>query len=356
MIFKREGSPYYWIKIKWEGRVIRQSTRTTTLREAQKMESAIKNKLALEGVGIVEKTPAPTVRDFAEREFLPSVEARFKDKAKTLEQYRWGSKSLSAHAPVGTCKLDAMTTKIIDGFVAKKREAGQEVTTINRQLEVLRRMLRLAVEWGTIEKQPCAVRMVPGAKHRDRVLSLEEEREYLAAAPLNLRHFATILLDTALRPEELFRLRFEDVRDGCVHVLSGKTRNARRVVPMSDRVREIVEHRREIVDGPWVFAAWTRSGHAEKSTFKKAHAKACKDSGVEGWVLYTCRHTCLTRWARTMDPYTLAYLAGHSDFAMTRRYVHPQADTVLEAMRKAREAQEGHTGGHSAKDAKGKAA
>ena len=35
-----------------------------------------------------------------------------------------------------------------------------------------------------------------------------------------------------------------------------------------------------------------------------------------------------------MDPYTLAYLAGHSDFAMTKRYVHPQRETIRKAMAK----------------------
>ena len=42
------------------------------------------------------------------------------------------------------------------------------------------------------------------------------------------------------------------------------------------------------------------------------------------------------RWAEHMDPYTLAYLAGHSDFAMTKRYVHPQRETVRKAMAKVR--------------------
>lgn len=42
-----------------------------------------------------------------------------------------------------------------------------------------------------------------------------------------------------------------------------------------------------------------------------------------------------------MDPYTLAYLAGHSDFAMTKRYVHPQAETVRAAMERARAASQG---------------
>lgn len=40
-----------------------------------------------------------------------------------------------------------------------------------------------------------------------------------------------------------------------------------------------------------------------------------------------------------MDPYTLGYLAGHSDFSTTKRYIHPQAQTVLAAMERARAAQ-----------------
>jgi integrase len=62
------------------------------------------------------------------------------------------------------------------------------------------------------------------------------------------------------------------------------------------------------------------------------------------FVPYTFRHTCLTRWAAYMDPYTLAYLAGHSDFGTTKRYVHPEMETVRAAMKKA---QGGHKSGHS---------
>jgi hypothetical protein len=48
-----------------------------------------------------------------------------------------------------------------------------------------------------------------------------------------------------------------------------------------------------------------------------------------------------------MDAYTLAYLAGHSDFSTTRRYVHPQAHTVRAAMERAQKGQSGHNSGHS---------
>ena len=51
-----------------------------------------------------------------------------------------------------------------------------------------------------------------------------------------------------------------------------------------------------------------------------------------------------------MDPYTLAYFAGHSDFATTRRYVHPNLEIGREAMERARAAQGRHNSGHSRKN------
>jgi len=85
----------------------------------------------------------------------------------------------------------------------------------------------------------------------------------------------------------------------------------------------------------------------EQSTLVRQHAKACKLGKLAAFVPYTFRHTCLTRWANILDPYTLAYLAGHSDFATTRRYVHPNLNTAREALERARVAQGGHKIGHT---------
>lgn len=146
--------------------------------------------------------------------------------------------------------------------------------------------------------------------------------------PFLLRDLAALLIDCALRPEEAFRLRWEEVREGAVHVAYGKTENERRRLPLTPRVLALLEMRRSVAKAEWVFPAQTASGHMEKSTPKKQHKGACQLAKVKPFTLYTFRHTCLTRWAAHMDPYTLAYLAGHSDFGMTRRYVHPQAETV----------------------------
>ena len=172
-------------------------------------------------------------------------------------------------------------------------------------------------------------------------------RESGPQGQVELHLAATILIDCGLRPEECFRLRWEHVRDGAVYIPYGKTANARRRIPLSQRVAAILDMRRTLAASDWVFPAATRSGHIEPSSLKKQHATACKRAGVERLALYTFRPTCLTRWAAHMDPYTLAYLAGHSDFSTTRRYVHPQEETVLRAMERASEAQGGHSSGHS---------
>ncbi len=106
--------------------------------------------------------------------------------------------------------------------------------------------------------------------------------------------------------------------------------------------------RRTEVAGPWIFPAPNKSGHIEPWSVRGQHAKACKLAKVEHFPIYTFRHTCLTRWAPFMDPWTLAYLAGHRDMSITKRYVHPQEFSTRAAMEKARVALSGHNSGHSA--------
>jgi integrase len=374
-VYKR--GKVWWFKFAFNGEQFRESTKQTNKRVAEQIEAARKTGLAKGDVGIRDRAPVPTLKDFAEPDFSPYVESRFQNKPKTLEYYKSGLKNLTKYPPFAGCTLDAITAEKIAGFIAKRREAKLAVSTINRQLEVLRRMLKLAVEWGKVEKALPKIEMLPGENHRDRVLSEDEESRYLDAAkaigediqecyrralegiravmrgkqpieptdPFLLRDAATILADCALRPEECFRLRWEHVRDGGLHIPFGKTENARRTIPLTQRAAALIEMRRA-ERGEWIFPAPTSSGHIEKSSLKKQHAKACKLAKVSAFPLYTFRHTCITRWAAYMDPYTLGYLAGHSDFATTRRYVHPQAHTIMEAIERARNAQSGHKIGH----------
>lgn len=132
-----------------------------------------------------------------------------------------------------------------------------------------------------------------------------------------------------------------------MEITYGKTDNARRRIPLSPRAAAILEFRNINAQGPWIFPAPTVSAHIEPSSLQGQHRKACSMANVEPFPLYTFRHTCLTRWAPHMDPWTLAYLAGHRDMSTTKRYIHPQENNTRAAMEKARNAQGGHSSGHS---------
>src|ERR1700758_4149630 len=95
--------------------------------------------------------------------------------------------------------------------------------------------------------------------------------------------------------------------------------------------------------GGW--PAPTMSGHIEPSSLKKQHRKALRLAGVRPFVLYSLRHTFLTRLGESgCDAWTLARIAGHSSITISSRYVHPSEDAVLSAMSRLG----GHKIGHSA--------
>jgi len=180
----------------------------------------------------------------------------------------------------------------------------------------------------------------------------KEEARYLAAASDLLVSIATVLADTGMRPDECYRLRWEAItwmngRNGTLLVTHGKTAAARRVLPMTPRVRALLQARWERTGKPaegWIWPAATRNGHVDRSSLKKQHKKALQLSGVRPFVLYSLRHTFLTRLgASGCDAWTLARIAGHSSVAISARYVHPSEATVLEAV----ERLGGHKTGHS---------
>lgn len=374
MVYKQKTSNNWWYKFVWNGELIRESTKQANKRIAEQMESAHRTRLAKGEVGIRDRKPAPTLADFADKDFLPFVRTTSAGKPNTVRFYENSVKNLKAETKLSGLRMDAITSENISAFVAKRKAGNVEVSTVNRDLATLRRMFHLAQEWGKVERVLPRVKLLPGENRRERVLLPEEETAYLEAATAIgseiqqdhqraltgiraakrgqqprtpdaylLRDVATILADCALRPEECFRLRWADnIRDGAIEIHTGKGKGSRRRLPASARVLAYLDMRKGTgqPDG-WVFPARTKSGHMGPSTIKKQHARALTASGVPPFVLYTLRHTCITRWAKHVDPYKLHVLAGHTDMNTTMRYVHPNDADMLEAMEKARGATPG---------------
>ena len=348
---ERRTDGIYWYKFMWHGRLVRESTKQGNDKVARQMESAHRTALAKGEVGIREPKPVPTLKDFCSKRVEPWARSMFENTCwKNWTWYRTGIRALTAYKPLADARLDEITGELASEFASHRLTEGMQVSTANNSLRVLRRILNLAVEWGALDSAP-KVKVLPGEHRRERVITPEEEARYLAAVSEPLCSVATVLADSGMRPEECFRLRWEYVtwlngRNGAVMITHGKTAAARRVIPMTPRVRAVLESRWEAAGKPdegFVWPAETRSGHIEPSTVRKQHAKAFtavaeeaakrNQKPVRPFVLYSFRHTFLTRLGQSgCDVWTLARIAGHSSIGISARYVHPSEDAVLDAI------------------------
>jgi len=97
---------------------------------------------------------------------------------------------------------------------------------------------------------------------------------------------------------------------------------------MTPRVRGIIAARWAAAGKPDAGYVWpaanASAGHIVPNSIYEPHRQPIKDSGVRPFVLYSRRHTFLTRLGATgIDAWTLARIAGHSSVAVSSHYVHP---------------------------------
>lgn len=140
-------------------------------------------------------------------------------------------------------------------------------------------------------------------------------------------------------------------RNGVLLIAYGKTKTARRALPFSPRVRNVLRARWKIANEPtegWVWPAETKDEPINHGSLKVQHKKALKLAMVSSLDVYSIRHTFLTRLGESgCDVWTLARIAGHSNIAISQRYVHPSENAVLNALSR----MGGHRIGHNTKKA-----
>ena len=332
MIYKR--GKFYWYKFMWQGQLVRESTKQRNDKVARQMESAHRTSLAKGEVGLRERKPAPTLKEFLKQEFLPYVETRHATKPNTLRYYADGSSMLTKSELAGL-RLDQLTDQRAQQFT--RQHSSLSPSGINRGLRTLRRALNLAFQWKSADK-PVKITLAAGERQRDRVLNENEAKKYLDACPRPWKDCATIILDEGFRPSEVFALRwshvfFNDDGSGLIQVMEGKSKAAHRILPMTPRVHELLRGRHESCGHPtegWIFQSSSSCGHFTGDAAKDQHKKALTDSGVKAFVPYTLRHTALTNLGEKAggDVFVLARIAGHSSITVTQRYIHPQADAI----------------------------
>lgn len=337
-VFKR-GSVYKYHFV-FNGEHIQRSTRQGNRRVAIDMEAAHRTRLAKGEVGIFERKTAPTLKEFAPR-FIKFVKTNNGSKPETVRFYLGKLDRLLAYDPLARERLDRIDAAEIDDYI-QHRSKQVSTVTVNRELATLRRLMHIAVEWKLIAAVP-KIRMLKGERQRDFVLTPAGEVEYLSLAPQPLKDAAILMLDTGLRVGEVVRLTWADIQlepvgsaaFGYLRVREGKSKNAKRTVPITARARLMLEERLRTCDceqGTTVF------GIERGTSFDHLHAKVrplMKKQDASDFVLHSLRHTMLTRFGESgVDSFTIKKTAGHSSVTTSEKYIHPSGETMERAFQK----------------------
>ena len=240
----------------------------------------------------------------------------------------------------GDRSLEDITSRDVENYKAKRLAEGLAAKTINNHLAVLRKVLRVAAEWGLTASDP-AIRPLKVAQPQVRFLTFEDSAALLNAVAPEWRAMTAVALNTGLRQGELLALKWDhvDLATGRIVVREndwkgtiGTPKGGRiREIPLNQTVRTALlahQHAR----GPLVFC----HPDGRRLTYQQCRRplmRACEKAGIESVQWHSLRHTFASHLVMRGVPLkAVQELLGHSTLAMTERYAHLTPDVRRDAV------------------------
>jgi integrase len=193
----------------------------------------------------------------------------------------------------------------------ERQEAGASNASINRDLAIVKRAFRLAMQAGKILHRP-HIPMLQEHNVRKGFFERQAFVDVRAKLAIELRGVVTFAYLTGWRiPSEVLKLQWAQIdrKAKTIRLEPGQTKNAEgRTLPyelLPDLAKVIEKQWREherlkksAVICPHVFH---RVGQPIKA-FRGAWANACKSAGVPGMLLHDLRHTAVRNLVRPVSP------------------------------------------------------
>lgn len=231
--------------------------------------------------------------------------------------------------------VHTINSEKVDEWASHMKKNGSSGATINRKLSALSKMFTVAFRKEKLTRKPVIERRKETAG-RIRFLSQKEEQLVLQTFETWGLHLAAdvvrVLVDTGLRPSELWRLKRKDVdfQNKIIHIWQTKT-DKPRSVPMTKRVSEILGKFQGAMDHVVLF------GECDNYWFDRHWNKMKEHLGLGGdkeFIPYCLRHTCASRLIQKgVNLVVVQEWLGHKSILTTRRYSHLSPTNLLEAVK-----------------------
>jgi integrase len=216
-----------------DGQRFRQSLETSDWREAQAKE---KDLIADAKAGKL----SPTRQEFARLPFREAAERFLQDRipqlaALSVRTERERAKVLNKK--LGDVQVSRFTTETVLLHVRERKAAGIANATINRELDIIRGVLKKAKLWHRFADE---IKPLPLRQSVGRALSYEGKLKLVKTAALrpewqNAAWAATLALNTTMRGCEIKQLRWQDIdlMEKALTIRKSKTEAGERVIPLN---------------------------------------------------------------------------------------------------------------------------
>jgi integrase len=322
-IYRRKGSPHFWMSISIPGRPrFRGSTGETTERKARVAEALKEEELRAS----IHKPAAWRVRECfaAYWEEHGQLQETEDDIFRSLE-------ILSSHLGADT-EIAAISNSMIMDFCAKRRGGLIKVgdrefkivspSTVNRDLAYL----KAAIIWANTmhgQQAPALawkhLRMKE-PEHRIRFAGSEEFPVLLQSAHVSVQSVIIAAVTTGLRKANILALKWHQIDLGRKTITIPRTKGRKPLVIRITPPLAAVLGRTDPKE---------RTGEVfDRTNFRKRFDAAVKASGMVDFHFHDLRHT-FASWARMSgaDLADICDAMGHSSVSVTMRYAHIKPDT-----------------------------
>ncbi len=336
-IFKKRNK--YWVNISFNRFRYRLPSPDNTYAGAKAYESLMRQRLARGEPVKEEKEIIETINfnDFSKQWFNVYVKSNNK-KSEIIQKESILRNHLKPF--FGKKELSQINSLDIERYKSDKIKDGLNNKTINNQLTVIAKCLRVAEEWGVLDKLPKIKKLKVQPQKFD-FLTQEECSLLLDNTDGQFKEMILFAIKTGLRFGELIAIDWNDVnlseqlltvRRSIVLGEMGSTKsNKIRYIPLTDEVCQMFIQR--VKKSGYVFS--DKLG----SPLKQYHCcdnlySLCKRIGLRkiGW--HTFRHTFASHLIQNgVSIKAVQELLGHSDIVTTMRYSHLGPSALREAVK-----------------------
>jgi len=321
-VFQKQGA--WWIDFKDAAGVRHRKKVGPNKRIAKEvLDSTLGNVARRQHLGVIEDS-AISFADFAklwwervQHTLKPRTQERFQG---IVEQHL---------KPTFTGALRAITSADAERYVRTRIEAGAAPSTINREMTVLKHMMRRAVAWEHLGRNPFldqqgqskpSLKPLREPSGRTRFLSLDEIDRLLGACHHSgspyLEPFVIVALNTGMRRNEILSLTRQSVDWNNALITLSDTKNGEtRHVYLNQAALQALRSLPTRLDGH-LFPL-------EPNQTTMLFVRAAKRANIENCRLHDLRHTFASYQAmQGVASRGLQGLLGHKDPRMTMRYSH----------------------------------